>query len=78
MVKDCSHVKIQVKGNIKSQSRAPSYEAPKRNHFYALNRNAEQENSRDVVIGMLPVFYVNVYALLDLGATIYFFKTFGI
>lgn len=32
----------------------------------------EQEESPDIVTGMLQVFYINVYALLDRGATLSF------
>ena len=44
-------------------------EPPKRNIFYALKGREEQENSVDVVTGMLQVFLISVYALLDPGST---------
>ena len=39
------------------------------NHLYALNNCQEHENSLDVVTGMIQVFDLVVYALLDLGAS---------
>ena len=45
-------------------------EAPKKNHFYALCSRGEQETSPNVVTGMLKVFCIDVYALLDLDATL--------
>ncbi|WMV32513.1 hypothetical protein MTR67_025898 [Solanum verrucosum] len=46
--------------------------APKQNGFYALQTRHDQEGSPDVVTDMLKVFYLDVYALLDLGATLSF------
>ncbi|KAH0650175.1 hypothetical protein KY284_030087 [Solanum tuberosum] len=46
--------------------------APKENHFYALQTRGEQEGSPDVVIDILKVFRLDVYDLLDLGATLSF------
>ena len=71
MMKDCP-VRSQGKGNGQDQPRGPSFEAPKRNRSYALKARGEQENSPDVVTGMLQVFFVNFYALLDPGASLYF------
>ncbi|KAH0712114.1 hypothetical protein KY289_008073 [Solanum tuberosum] len=45
---------------------------PKQNHFYALQTRGDQESSPDVVIGMLRFFQLDVYALLDHGATLSF------
>ncbi|XP_015075520.1 uncharacterized protein LOC107019612 [Solanum pennellii] len=58
MVKDCSNVRSQVKGNDKTQPSGPNYEAPKMNRFYELKSRGEQENSTDVVTvrGFLEVF----------------------
>ncbi|XP_004250791.2 uncharacterized protein [Solanum lycopersicum] len=39
-------------------------------HFYSLNNLKEQENSPDVVSGMIQVFDFAVYALLDPGASL--------
>ncbi|MUG03694.1 hypothetical protein ECC01_22245 [Bacillus tequilensis] len=49
-----------------------SNEASRKNHFYALLPRGEQETSPDVVTGMLKVFSIDVYALLDPGATLSF------
>lgn len=38
--------------------------APKQNHFYALQSRGDQDRFSDVVTGMLKVFHINVYALL--------------
>ena len=46
------------------------------NHFYALCSSGEQESSPNVVTGMLQVFSIDVYALLDLGSTLSFFTPF--
>ena len=45
---------------------------PKKNLFYALCSRREQETSPDVVTGMLKVFCIDVYALLDPDATLSF------
>ncbi|XP_069150258.1 uncharacterized protein [Solanum lycopersicum] len=65
MVRDCTNVRIEGKGNSQDQQSGPSSEAPKRNHFHALKARGEQESSLDIVMGMLQVSSVYVYALLD-------------
>ena len=47
-------------------------DAPKKNHFYALPSRGEQESPPDVVTGMLHVFSIDVYILLNMGATLSF------
>uniref|UniRef100_M1DGU5 Gag-pol polyprotein n=1 Tax=Solanum tuberosum TaxID=4113 RepID=M1DGU5_SOLTU len=42
------------------------------NHLYAITSRQEQENSPDVVTGMIKVFTLNVYDLLDPGASLSF------
>ncbi|KAH0730162.1 hypothetical protein KY289_001350 [Solanum tuberosum] len=42
------------------------------NFLYAITSRQEQENSPDVVTGMIKVFTLNVYALLDPRASLYF------
>ena len=64
-MKDNPNVRNQEKRSGKDQSSAPSLEAPKKNHFYALRSRGEQEDSSDVVTAMLQVFSINVNALLD-------------
>ncbi|WMV58483.1 hypothetical protein MTR67_051868 [Solanum verrucosum] len=46
--------------------------APKQNRFYALQTLGEQEGSPGVVTGVLKVFQLDVYVLLDPSATLYF------
>jgi len=46
--------------------------APKQNRFYAFHTRGEQESSPDVLTAMLKVFQLDVYALLDPGATLSF------
>ena len=65
-------VRGQVNGNSQAQESGPSSNAPNKNRFYAFLSRDEQEDSPDVVTGMLHVFSINVYALLDSGATLYF------
>ncbi|XP_015086946.1 uncharacterized protein LOC107030056 [Solanum pennellii] len=60
MVKDCPNVRRQDKGKGRTQPSGPISEAPKGNHFYALESMGEQERSPDIVTGMLQVFSVNV------------------
>ena len=72
MVKNCLNVRRQGKGNGQTQPSGPNSKAPKRNRFNALKARDEQENSPDIVTGIFQVFSINVYALLDLGATLSF------
>ena len=58
-------------GNGQAQASGSS-DAPKKNRFYAFCSRGEQETSRDVVNGMLKIFTLDVYALLDPGATLSF------
>ena len=67
-VRDFLIVRSQEKGSVQSQSSFPSSYAPKMNRFYALHSRGEQHKSPDVVTRMLQVFYINVYALIDLSA----------
>ena len=50
-----------------------SNDSSKKNHFYALRYKGEQQTSLDMVIGMWKVFSINLYVLLDPGATLHFF-----
>ena len=64
-------MKGQDKGS--GQTQASSFnDSPKKNHFYALHRRGEQETSPDVVTGMLKVFSIYIYALLDSSSTLSF------
>ena len=56
-----------------SQAQASVYsDFPKKNRFYALHSRGEQETSPDVVTGMLKIFTLDVYVLLDPSATLSF------
>ena len=70
MVKDCPYLRIQGRGNGQAQPSGTSFEAQKRNRFYALKVRGEHGKSPHIVTGMLQVFFVNVYAFLDLGDTL--------
>ena len=74
MIKDCPHVKNQVKEDTQPRPNPTAAAEPlKRNRFYSLKGREEQEKSTDVVIVTLHVLSFPVYALLDLGSTLYFF-----
>ena len=61
----------QYKGSGQAQASGSS-DAPKKNHFYALRSRDEKETSPDVVTGMLKIFTLVLYVLLDPGATLSF------
>ena len=56
----------------KRQSSGSYVDPPKKNCFYALRSRVEQESSSDVVAGMLQVFSIDVYDLLDPGTKLSF------
>ena len=60
-----------MKGKDKGSGKASGSNVyvPKKNHIYAFHFWEEQENSPDVVTGMVQVFSIDVYALLYPGAT---------
>ena len=64
-------MRIQDKGSGQDQA-SGSNEASKKNHIYALCSRGEQETFPNVVTGMLKVFTIDVYALLDPDATLSF------
>ena len=68
---DFPNMRGQDKGSGQAQA-SNSNEAPKKNHFYALRSRGEQETSPDVVTGMLKVFSIDVYVLLDPSPTLSF------
>ena len=70
-VRDCYNVKGQDNGS--GHTNGSNADASKKNHFYSLWSWGEQESSPNVVTGMLQVFSINVYSLLDPGATLSFF-----
>ncbi|XP_069150083.1 uncharacterized protein [Solanum lycopersicum] len=71
-VRDNPNVKGKDKGSRKTQTSGSKVDPPKKNKFYALRSRGEQESSPDVVTGMLQVFSIDVYALLDPSATLSF------
>ena len=75
MKRDCPMMKSQARENAQVQESFPNPDAPKKNHFYALRSRDDQEESPNVVTGMLQVYSTNVYALLDHGATLCFVTT---
>ncbi|XP_069145531.1 uncharacterized protein [Solanum lycopersicum] len=70
-VRDFTNVRVQDKGSGQVQE-SVSDEALKKNRFYTPPFRGEQEISPDMVTGMLRVFSIDVYALLDPGATLSF------
>ncbi|MDV3170648.1 MAG: hypothetical protein Q8811_02735, partial [Candidatus Phytoplasma australasiaticum] len=54
------------------QVQARGGQDPKNNRFYALHSRQEYEDVPDVVTGMLRVFHLDVYVLIDPGANISF------
>ena len=71
-MRDCSTFKARGKESNQAQARGPSFDAPKKNHFYALLSMGDQEYSPDVVTSMLQLFPINVYELLDTTAILSF------
>lgn len=65
-------MKRQEKGSGKAQASGSNVDALRKNHFYALRSKGEQESFPDVATGMLQVFSIEVYTLLDTGATLSF------
>ena len=63
--------KSQDKSNGQAQASGSS-DAPKKNRFYALCSRGDEETYPDVVTGMWKIFTLDVYALLDPGATLSF------
>ena len=57
------------KKNAPSRSNS---DALKKNFLYALQSQGDQESSPDVVLGMLQVFSIDVYAMLDPGVSFSF------
>ena len=70
-MRDSPNFKSLYKGSGHSQA-SGSRDALKKNRFYTLRSRGEQKTSPDVVIGMLKIFSIDVYALLDPSATLSF------
>ena len=60
-------MKVQDIENGQSQDSGSIVDALKKNHIHGLHSRGEQESSPDVVNGMLQVFSIDVYDLLDPG-----------
>ena len=69
-VRDYHNVRGQDKGSGQAQA-SGSNEALKKNRFYALRSRGKQDTSPDVVTGILKVFSIDVYALLDPGTILF-------
>ena len=65
-------MKSQEREKAQAQECAPKPDASMKNLFYTLQSLGDQERYPDVVTGMLQVFSINVYELLNLGATLSF------
>nr|XP_010321207.1 uncharacterized protein LOC104647482 [Solanum lycopersicum] len=72
LVRDCPMDKTQGRESNQFQTSGLNFDAPKKNRFYALKSRGYQEHYIDVVTGMLQVFSINVYALIDPRATLPF------
>ena len=73
-MRDCQNLESQYKGNSQTQESGSS-DAPKKNYFYSLRSISEKETYPNVVTGMFKVFSIDLYALLDPGATLSFCYT---
>lgn len=65
MVRDCPQNRGHAGGNAQPRTNPQNYsgaELPKRNRFYAIKGRDEQENSVDLLTGMLHVFSTSIYA----------------
>ena len=71
-VRDCSVLKAKGRESNQFQVSSPSSNAPKKNRFYPLRSRGDEEDSPDVVTGMLQVFSINVYNVLEISVTLSF------
>ena len=72
MVRDCPRAQTQGRQSNQAQRSSPSFDAPKSNRFCALKSRGDEEDSPNVIIGMLKAFSTNMYALFDPRATLSF------
>ena len=77
-VTDCPMAKAQGMESNQAQATNPNFCAPKKNRFYALRSRGDQKDSPDVVTGMLQIFSINVYELINPCATLSFMTPFWI
>lgn len=69
-VRDCPNVKCQDKGSGIDKSSCFNLDSIKKNFFYELRSRGEHEMSSDLLSSILHVFSIDVYVLLDPGATL--------
>ena len=59
------------KGEYQTQTRGYSSDAHMKSHFFGVRTRDDQEDYPDVATSMLQVFSINVYDLLNPGATLF-------
>ena len=72
MMRNCPILKDQGRRGKQVPPSGSNSDAPKNTRFHALQSRGDQESSLDVVTGMLQVFSIDVYALLDPDSTLSF------
>ncbi|XP_049356909.1 uncharacterized protein LOC125821531 [Solanum verrucosum] len=75
-LKDCPTRTTKGRENKQTAPSGSNSDAPKKNYFYALQARGDQVSSPNLVTGTLQVFLIDVYALLDPGATLSFVTPF--
>ncbi|KAH0784229.1 hypothetical protein KY290_003827 [Solanum tuberosum] len=70
MRRDCPMLKTQGRENAQAQASGPNPDAPKKNHFYALQSRGDQESSPDVVTDMLQGCLYHIVRVKDLESEI--------
>ncbi|XP_049345423.1 uncharacterized protein LOC125809935 [Solanum verrucosum] len=68
--RDCPLLRVKRRDGQQVPPSGPNSDAPKKNRFYALQCRGDQESSPDILTGMLKVFSIDIYELLDPGATL--------
>ncbi|XP_049399740.1 uncharacterized protein LOC125863779 [Solanum stenotomum] len=71
-MRDCPMLAAKEREGKQPPSSASGSSDAKQNQFYALQTRGEQEGSPNVIIGMLKVFQLDVYSLLDPDTTLSF------
>ena len=70
---NCSKLKCQDKDSGQDQARGSNVDRPKKIIFFVLRSRGEQETSPNVLTGMLKVYSIDIYSLLNTGYTLSFF-----
>lgn len=65
-------MKVKDKGSGKSQPICSNVDSTRKNYIYDLYSGGEQQSSPKVVTGILQVFSIDVYPLLDFGSRLSF------